>query len=39
MLLYEALFDEESTDYFEALKHLYPLVWDGKPLANATFKS
>ena len=35
MLLYEALFNEESTDYFEAQKHLYPLVWDVKMALKA----
>ena len=35
MLLYEALFNEESTDYFEAQKHLYLLVWDVKMALKA----
>ena len=35
MLLYEALFNEESMDYFEAQKHLYPLVWDVKMALKA----
>ncbi len=35
MLLYEVLFNEESMDYFEAQKHLYPLVWDVKMVLKA----
>lgn len=35
MLLQEALFNEESTDYFEAQKHLYPLVWNVKMALKA----
>ncbi len=35
MLLQEALFNEESTDYYEAQKHLFPLVWDVKMALKA----